>query len=63
MRGGGRMSDDVSALLAVAGLSAGYGRPAVLRDVGFAARAGQRIALLGPNGGGKTTLFRTLLGA
>ena len=43
-------------------LSAGYnGRPAIEHvtiDVG----AGERIALLGPNGGGKTTLFRALLG-
>jgi ABC-type Mn2+/Zn2+ transport system ATPase subunit len=50
------------ALLTVSGLAAGYGGPAVLRDVTLTARAGQRIAVLGPNGGGKTTLFRTLLG-
>ncbi|MFL5894060.1 MAG: metal ABC transporter ATP-binding protein [Thermoleophilaceae bacterium] len=43
-------------------LSAGYGGPPVLRDVSFRARAGDRIAVLGPNGGGKTTLFRVLLG-
>jgi ABC-type Mn2+/Zn2+ transport system ATPase subunit len=43
-------------------LAAGYGGPAVLHDVTFTAQAGQRIAILGPNGGGKTTLFRTLLG-
>jgi ABC-type Mn2+/Zn2+ transport system ATPase subunit len=49
-------------LLQADGLAAGYGGPPVLTDVTFAARAGQRIAVLGPNGGGKTTLFRTLLG-
>jgi ABC-type Mn2+/Zn2+ transport system ATPase subunit len=49
-------------LLSADGLAAGYGGPPVLRDVSFSARAGQRIAVLGPNGGGKTTLFRTLLG-
>jgi ABC-type Mn2+/Zn2+ transport system ATPase subunit len=39
-----------------------YGARTVLRDVTFAARPGERIAVLGPNGGGKTTLLRTLLG-
>ena len=47
----------------VRGLSGGYapGRDA-LRDVSFAADAGQIVGVLGPNGGGKTTLFRALLG-
>jgi ABC-type Mn2+/Zn2+ transport system ATPase subunit len=49
-------------LLTVEGLAAGYGGPPVLHDVAFAARAGERIAVLGPNGGGNTTLFRALLG-
>ena len=39
----------------------GPGRPA-LRDVDFAAEPGQVVGVLGPNGGGKTTLFRALLG-
>jgi len=49
--------------LAVRGLSGGYapGRDA-LRDVSFAAGPGQIVGVLGPNGGGKTTLFRALLG-
>ena len=53
----------MSALVATAALSVGYGagRPA-LADVTFDLRAGERIAVLGPNGGGKTTLFRALLG-
>ena len=42
-------------------LAAGYGGPPVLRGVTFSADAGQSIAVLGPNGGGKTTLFRALL--
>jgi ABC-type Mn2+/Zn2+ transport system ATPase subunit len=54
------MSDP--ALLRTEGLAAGYGNGAVLRDVTFAAAPGERVAVLGPNGGGKTTLFRTLLG-
>lgn len=44
------------------GLAVGYDGTAALRDVDFSARAGQRIGVLGPNGGGKTTLFRALLG-
>ena len=47
----------------VQGLSASYGAAAIaLRDVTFAAAGGQAVAVLGPNGGGKTTLFRVLLG-
>jgi ABC-type Mn2+/Zn2+ transport system ATPase subunit len=45
------------------GLSGGYvpGRTA-LEDVSFSLDAGQIAGALGPNGGGKTTLFRALLG-
>jgi ABC-type Mn2+/Zn2+ transport system ATPase subunit len=43
-------------------LAAGYGRRPAIEGVTFEVGAGQRIALLGPNGGGKTTLLRTLLG-
>jgi ABC-type Mn2+/Zn2+ transport system ATPase subunit len=43
-------------------LALGYdGRP-VLRGLTFTVRAGERVGVLGPNGGGKTTLFRALLG-
>ena len=47
----------------VRGLSGGYlpGRD-VLREVDFAAGPGAIVGVLGPNGGGKTTLFRALLG-
>jgi len=43
-------------------LGVGYGGPPAISGVGFVLRAGQRIALLGPNGGGKTTLMRAILG-
>ena len=49
-------------VLRVEALDFGYpGRP-VLRGVGFAARAGEIIALCGPNGAGKSTLLRLILG-
>ena len=43
-------------------LSFSYGGAPVLQNVSFSARGGEVIALLGPNGVGKSTLFRCLLG-
>lgn len=40
----------------------GYCTRDVLRDVNFSVRGGQILAVLGPNGVGKTTLFRCILG-
>ena len=39
-----------------------YGGADVLQGVSFCADKGERIAVLGPNGVGKSTLFRCLLG-
>jgi ABC-type Mn2+/Zn2+ transport system ATPase subunit len=50
------------ALLTVEGLAAGYGGRAVIDELSFRVRRGERVGVLGPNGGGKTTLFRALLG-
>lgn len=44
------------------GISAGYGRVEVLRDVTLVVPAGQVFALLGPNGAGKSTLLRVASG-
>ena len=49
-------------LLRVEDLAVGYGGPPVLEGVSFALEPGRRIGVLGPNGGGKSTLFRALLG-
>lgn len=45
----------------VAATYPGATAPAVA-SLTFAVRAGERVAVLGPNGGGKTTLFRLLTG-
>jgi zinc transport system ATP-binding protein len=45
------------------GVSFAYGRgPAVLRDVDLEVEQGEFVAVAGPNGGGKTTLLRLVLG-
>jgi branched-chain amino acid transport system ATP-binding protein len=49
-------------LLAVAGLTAGYGKIIVLHGVDLSIRPGEIVALLGPNGAGKTTLLRAISG-
>ena len=49
-------------LLAVSGLSAGYGRAVVLSDIAFRLGAGEALAVLGRNGMGKTTLIDSLIG-
>ncbi len=49
-------------LVAARDLAAGYGEAPVITGATFAVTSGDRVALLGPNGGGKTTLFRVILG-
>ena len=51
-----------AASLDISDLSAGYGPTRVLEGISFSAPAGRRIAVLGRNGMGKTTLFATLAG-
>jgi branched-chain amino acid transport system ATP-binding protein len=49
-------------LLALDGVTAGYGASVVLEDVSLTMAEGDSVALLGRNGVGKTTLLVTLLG-
>ena len=44
------------------GLTAGYGRDPVLRDLSLTLHAGALTALIGPNGAGKSTLLRCFAG-
>jgi macrolide transport system ATP-binding/permease protein len=49
-------------ILAAQGVSKALGGRSVLRDVTFNLGQGDRVVLVGPNGVGKTTLLRLLLG-
>jgi ATP-binding cassette subfamily F protein uup len=44
------------------GISKGYGEKVILRDFTLTVNRGDRIALVGPNGVGKTTLLNMLIG-
>jgi iron complex transport system ATP-binding protein len=49
-------------MLEVSDLAFGFPGRTIGRGISFALGAGEVMCVLGPNGGGKTTLFRTLLG-
>lgn len=51
-----------ASVLKVENLSAGYGPTRILESISFSVGAGRRLAVLGRNGMGKTTLFATLAG-
>lgn len=55
-------ADGRASVLRLAGVKLGYGRRTVLRDVELDVPRGSFLGIIGPNGGGKTTLLRCLLG-
>jgi len=50
------------ALLEVSGVKAGYGNRPVLAGVDFTLSPGELVVLMGPNGSGKTTFVKVVLG-
>lgn len=50
------------AVIEVEGATASFGGPPVIEDVDFRVEAGEFVGIVGPNGGGKTTLLRVILG-
>ncbi len=56
------VSDTLSKGLSVLGLRKSYRKRMVIRDVSLTLNRGEVVALLGPNGSGKTTTFYALAG-
>lgn len=61
MSGAGRAGG--APLVALRGAAVGHGRRAILAGVELEVLPGDFLALVGPNGGGKTTILKSLLGA
>lgn len=53
---------DERPLISARGITFGYGREVVLEDVDLEIQPRDFLAIIGPNGGGKTTLVKVLLG-
>lgn len=52
----------IPADIVLSGVSSGYGGIPVLRNVDLTVQKGEFLGVVGPNGGGKSTLLRTILG-
>jgi len=55
-------SDDHEDCLVIRDLAVAYGRKVVLKGVQADIRRGQVVGIIGPNGGGKSTLLKAILG-
>jgi ATP-binding cassette subfamily F protein uup len=52
----------MTVLLTAHGLSKSYGTQILFQNISFTISQGERIGLIGPNGNGKSTLFKILMG-
>ena len=52
----------MSLILEIKNLNAGYDNSLVLKNIDFQVQNNDFIGIIGPNGGGKTTLLKTILG-
>ncbi len=50
-------------LISAQALTLGYGKNVVFENLSFSIKQGDMLGLVGPNGGGKTTLMRAVLGS
>ena len=55
-----RVAEDIC--ISVSGIEAYYGKSHILSGIGFEAREGEILAVLGRNGAGKSTLLKSLIG-
>jgi len=56
------MAPPTSPAIIADGVAAAYGERLIWRNASFTVNTGEFVAVLGPNGGGKSTLLRLLLG-
>jgi zinc transport system ATP-binding protein len=52
----------MSKILEINNVSAGYADEIILRDINLVVNDNDYIGIIGPNGGGKTTLLKVMLG-
>jgi len=60
--GGGAFAPREEVLLEVKGVSFGYGEKEVFKDLSFEVRRGEQVALVGPSGGGKSSILKLISG-